>query len=204
MKLIFKKIYIQLPLTNSRSRIRICDANGNHERKPTVTYNSSEYYVEWMITNKEIKKLINKYLNENDKNRLVTEINDINRYVKNSEYSQRKSRKLKIIKKDKGFKVIKNREEFFSLEKRNIRNITFRISFKIGDFSLNPHLYILLPFTNKYISIMDKQNTLIEQDRTLGSKAIARWEIDKNDIRDVVLSITKLSQDHKKFMQSFL
>lgn len=48
---------IILPLSFSQGSIRIADKNGNHFPSPTQTINDRNYYVEWMITNNEIKLL---------------------------------------------------------------------------------------------------------------------------------------------------
>jgi len=45
---------IELKLTSPRSKVRICDENGNHINKPaSIAVNFENSYIEWMITNDE-------------------------------------------------------------------------------------------------------------------------------------------------------
>jgi hypothetical protein len=48
---------IKLPLSFSQGSIRVADNKGNHFQKPTQQIMDKELYIEWMITNDEIKLL---------------------------------------------------------------------------------------------------------------------------------------------------
>ena len=49
---------VTLTLTSPRSKVRICDENGNHVAKPSSESITSNHLIEWMITNAELIELI--------------------------------------------------------------------------------------------------------------------------------------------------
>lgn len=50
---------VELRLTSPRSKVRICDNNGNHVSKPSSeSINFDNHYIEWMITNNELLEII--------------------------------------------------------------------------------------------------------------------------------------------------
>ena len=79
---------IVLPLHYSQGGIRIADKSGNHSPSPTKTIKSEEYYVEWMITNNEIK-LLSKLLTKEEIQKLIKLMRKISRFAEDSEYSRR-------------------------------------------------------------------------------------------------------------------
>lgn len=60
---------IVLNLTSPRSKVRICDLNGNPITRPLSETITSEHYIEWMITNNELIDLISqRFTNEKIRN----------------------------------------------------------------------------------------------------------------------------------------
>ena len=128
---------ILLRLHNSQGGIRIADEEGNHISKPTQALNEDKYYIEWMITNDEIRLLSKHLFNNQD---IIKEMKKISKFAEDSEYSRRTTKKGKEkIATFEGFNIYKYSEEFHSFEKILSSGIKVRLTFKLGDFGITAH-----------------------------------------------------------------
>jgi len=191
------KKFVKLSLSRQRSKVRIADTNGNHVSKPTVAKNVPSNYVEWMISNAEIQELINNYMTSEDKKSLVSRLKLINSFLNKSEYATRKAKRMTSIGNFEDFNIYQYEETFFSFEKILDLNIKIRITFKMGDFTLAPHLFILLPFDEQIIEFFNCSGKVPIDDR-LGSGCYAIWEPTTNVISKVVEALAHASEGHKR------
>lgn len=188
---------IKLLLSRQRSKVRIADADGNHENKPTIVKNIPSNYVEWMISNAEIQALINNYLNGKNKKKLKSRIKSVNTFLNKSEYATREAKKTTPLGKFEDFNIYKYEESFFSFEKVLNLNIKIRITFKMGDFTLAPHMFILFPFDKKVIELFNCEGEVYSKNR-LGSGCFAIWEPTIGVICEVVEALAHASSGHKR------
>ncbi|HLC73693.1 MAG TPA: hypothetical protein VJH20_03585, partial [Candidatus Nanoarchaeia archaeon] len=93
IKIEIKNNKIILPLYYSQGGIRIADEYGNHVSSPTKTKNEERYYIEWMITNDEIRLLSNTFLE--DISDLLKKMQKINKFAEDTKYSKRTTSKTK-------------------------------------------------------------------------------------------------------------
>lgn len=191
------KKYVKLLLSRQRSKVRIADKDGNHANKPTTVENILSNYVEWMISNAEIKALINNYLSIEDKKYLASRIKSVNIFLNKSEYATREAKKTTPLGKFEDFNIYKYEESFFSFEKSLKLNIKIRITFKMGDFTLAPHMFILFPFDKKVINLFNSGGEVSAGDK-LGSGSFAIWEPTKGVICEAVEALAHASEGHKK------
>src|SRR3989344_1918992 len=194
-----KNNQVQLILTQARGRIRIADKNGNHISKPASEgKNLEENYVEWMITNQEIGELAKSFLIGQDKKSLIETLLKINQFVWNSKYATREALKTTSQKIDKfvDFDIYHYTENFYSFEKEISSKIKIKITFKMGDYTLAPHMFVLLPFGNSSLKLKNL-NGEIKREDFLGSVSMGLWSPTKEDIKEIVISLSHASERHR-------
>ena len=196
---------IKLPLFRSQGGIRIADEHGNHVSSQTKTKNEKEYYIEWMITNGEIKILSDSILD--DINSLIKGMEELNKFTEDSEYSQRKTIKLdmKKVEEFEGFKIYQYNESFNSFEKTFDSGIKVRITFKLGDYGLDPHphMYVLVPFNHKFLKIKNNEGDVSLGD-LLGSGCYGELKLDKKDLEEIILTLSHASSNHRDALVEIL
>jgi len=196
-KVYINKTRIKLLLHQPTSKVRVVDSNGNHIMRPaTEGKNKSSNFVEWMITNAEIDNLINSYLDKKDRESLEGKIKKITQYLKGSKFSSRKAAKEKMDETFLGFKIYKYKEEFYSFEKILDSDISIRLTFKMGDFTLAVHMFVLLPFDCKAVELYNQEGKITRNDY-LGSGAYAIWKVDKNDVISIIEGLAHASEKHR-------
>jgi len=192
-----EKNKIKLLLTQVMGSVRIADHYGNHIRKPSKEgKNEAGNYVEWMITNAQIGELIRHYLNKGDCKLLSYKLKNIEKYLKGSEFAIRKATKEKLYKTFIGFEIFRYREDFYSFEKTLGSDIRIRLTFKMGDFTLAVHMFVLLPFNCDKIELFNRMGEVAENDY-LGSGAYAIWVPNKEDVLSVIEGLAHASEGHK-------
>ncbi len=153
-----------LSLHQAQGGVRIADENGNHASSPTKATNVGNSFVEWMITNDEVKALSDTFLDLDDIKTLTEQLKKLGKFVNESPYSKRETTKSTTEKLDNflGFEVSKYTENFYSFEKTLPSGIKVRITFKGGDYGINPHphMYVLLPFSHTSIKIKNSEGTV--------------------------------------------
>ena len=194
---------MKLVLTQAMGKVRIADNSGNHIRKPTEGKNESNNFVEWMITNNEIKELVNLYLDVEDKRKLKSKIEAVNNFLKNSKFYSRSAKKEELKENFLGFSIFKYSEEFYSFEKKLDSNIVLRLTFKMGDYTLAVHMFVLLPFSCRSVVLKNLRGVLSENEK-LGSGAYAIWIPDKDDIISIMEGLAHASENHKRDLMGML
>ena len=196
---------IKLPLYRAQGGIRIADEHGNHVSSPTKTKNEKEHYIEWMITNDEIKILSDSILD--DVNSLIKSMEKLNKFTEDSEYSQRKTIKLdmKKVEEFEGFKIYQYNESFNSFEKTLDSGIKVRITFKLGDYGLDPHphMYVLVPFIHKFLKIKNNEGD-VRLGNLLGSGCYGELNLDKKDLEEIILTLSHASSNHRNALVGIL
>jgi len=196
---------IKLPLHRAQGGIRIADENGNHVSSPTKAKNEKDHYIEWMITNDEIKILSNSILD--DIRPLIKSMEGISKFTEDSEYSQRKTIKLdmKKIEEFEGFKIYQYNESFNSFEKTLESGVKVRITFKLGDFGLepHPHMYVLIPFNHKFLKIRNNDGDVSSGD-LLCSGCYGELKLDKKDLEEIILTLSHASSNHRDALVDIL
>jgi hypothetical protein len=190
---------VSLLLTQARGKIRIADNNGNHIRKPTTEgRNIKTNFIEWMITNEEVSDLAKIFLNENDKEELIKELKKVTVFIKDSKYATRESIKTTTEKLEKfiDFDIYKYTENFYSFEKEINSRIKIRITFKMGDYALAPHLFVLLPFEHPSLIIRNVLG-VVKVGEALGSRCFGIWNPEKKDVIEIVKSLSCASDGHR-------
>ncbi len=123
----------ELKLTSPRSKIRICDKNGNHVSKPSKEkINFSNYCIEWMITNYELIEIIKQKFTKNDILNLRKKLENINISLKNSEFYSRAAQKQTINQTIGNFVIYRYKEVFYSFERNINKKLQVKITFKMG------------------------------------------------------------------------
>lgn len=198
MKIVnISKNKIKLLLTQPISKVRVTDYNGNHIKKPsTEGKNERTNYVEWMITNAEIEELVKNYLNKKNRELLKKKLERINKYLKGSKFATRKAHKEKLDKIFMGFEIYKYEEKFYSFEKSLSSNIRIRLTFKMGDYTLAVHMFVLLPFDCDAIELINKKGKIAENDY-LDSGAYAVWRPSWKDVMSIIEGLAYASEKHK-------
>lgn len=188
---------IELKLTSPRSKVRICDESGNHIKKPVsalVNFDSS--YIEWMITNGELIQIITQKFTSNDVRNLIGQLHKINISLRDSDYYSRAAQKQNINRSISGFSVYKYEEIFYSFEKNVDTNLKVKITFKMGDFTLAAHMFILIGFNHPDIILTNNEGN-ITTNNPLGSGARCHWNPSKEVIVEVAKALAHSSRDHK-------
>jgi len=199
---------IKLPLNIPKYAIRVADRHGNHVSSPTKAINNKEYFIEWMITNDENRALVkNFYESRKDIEKLISKLGQINKFAEESEYSKRKT--VKIEKEEvetfEGFKIYQYTENFSSFEKDLASGIKVRITFKLGDFGLepHPHMYVLIPFSNELLKIKNL-NGEVKDKEELGSGCFGEWVPSIQDIEEIITTLAHASKIHKNDLVNIL
>ena len=188
---------IELKLTKPRSKIRICDANGNHVSKPcSHGINFSNYYVEWMITNNELITLITQKFTREDILGLIRELQEINISLKDSDLFNRVAQRQTVNQTIEDFSIYKYEETFFSFEKNIDVNLQVKITFKMGDYTLAPHMFVLICLSNPNITLTNRYGN-VKDNNVLGSKAKCVWTPSKETIVKIAKALAHCSENHK-------
>lgn len=190
---------IILPLSFSQGSIRIADKNGNHFPSPTQTINDKKYYIEWMITNKEIKLLSTLFKKKDGISSLIKVMQKISKFAEDSEYSRRTtSSGEKEIAKFEGFKIYQYTDVFNSFEKILDSTLKVRLTFKLGDFGVtsHPHMYVLIPFNFKALKIKNN-NGNVKDNEPLGSGCFAELNLTEEEIKEIILTLAHASNNHR-------
>jgi len=196
---------IVLPLHFSQGGIRIADKNGNHSSSPTKAIYKNEQYIEWMITNDEIKLLSGLFIPK-DKEDLIIEMQKIDKFAEQSEYSKRvTSTNEKEIAIFEGFNIYQYMDIFNSFEKILNSGIKVRLTFKLGDYGVvsHPHMYVLIPFEHKSLELKNK-NGLVNFGEKLGSGCFGELILDKDDLKGVILTLAHASNNHRSDLVEIL
>lgn len=196
-RLIGKTIF--LPLNFSQGSIRISDKNGNHFSKPTQVINDENYYIEWMITNHEIKMLSALFKKKNEISDLIKKMQKISKFAEDSEYSRRTtSSEEREIDNFQGFKVYQYMEIFNSFEKVLRSNLKVRLTFKLGDFGVvhHPHMYVLIPFKFKLINIKNV-NGKVNKNQPLGKGCFSELSLTEAELEEIILTLAHASNNHR-------
>ena len=189
---------ILLPLHYSQGGIRIADKNGNHFPSPTKIVRDGGHYVEWMITNNEIK-LLSKLFSKDSISNLIEVLRNIDRFAEDSEYSRRTtSAGQKEIANFKGFKIYQYMDVFNSFEKTLKSGLKVRLTFKLGDFGVvsHPHMYVLVPFNFSSLKIKNKNGNVDEGD-CLGSGCIGELILNEGELKEIILTLAHASNNHR-------
>ena len=190
---------IVLPLSFSQGSIRIADKNGNHFPSPTQTINDKEYYVEWMITNNEIKLLSTLFNKKDGIGELIKIMQEISRFAEDSEYSRRTtSSGEKEIAKFEGFKIYQYMDVFNSFEKVLDSTLKVRLTFKLGDYGVtsHPHMYVLVPFNFKSLKIKNKDGN-VKENGPLGGGCFAELNLTEEELKEIILTLAHASINHR-------
>lgn len=190
---------IELVLTQARGKVRIADLNGNHIKRPTTEgRNISSNYIEWMITNNEIQEILKKFLTKEEKIKLKQNLKKLLNFIRDTPYATREAVKVtsKRINSFNKFEIYKYTETFYSFEKIISSKIKVRITFKMGDYTLAPHMFILIPFHHKSLKIINAFGE-VPKEEILNSKCKGLWKIEKKDIFEIVESLAYSSKNHR-------
>lgn len=190
---------IILPLSFSQVSIRIVDKNGNHFPSPTQTINEKDYYVEWMITNNEIKLLSTLFKKKDGIGNLIKVIQKISRFAEDSEYSRRTtSSGEKEIASFEGFKIYQYMDVFNSFEKILDSKLKVRLTFKLGDYGVtsHPHMYVLVPFNFKSIKIKNIDGN-VKENEPLGRDCFAELNLTEEELKEIILTLAHASNNHR-------
>lgn len=205
IKIVGKRVI--LPLYHSQGGIRIADENGQHTRSPTKAKNNPDYSIEWMITNEEIRKISNSFLKREEILKLIEELQKIKDFVEESKYSKRETIKIISEKLEKflDFEIYKYTENFYSFENILPSKIKVRITFKLGDYGIepHPHMYVLLPFDNKSVEIKNNLGK-VQWNETLGSGCFSEYALEKNDISEIIKTLAHSSNKHRNALIDIL
>ena len=192
---------IELPLNLSQGSVRIADGTGNHHASPTKVKNERENYIEWMITNDEVKQL-SSLLKKDRVDELIRKMSEIRKFAKDSDYSRREtcSREKKIAD-FQDFEVYEYADVFHSFEKvlDSKLRLKARITFKLGDYGVqaHPHMYVLIPFDFRSLRIKNKDGAVGEND-ILGSGCMAQLTLEENEIMHLILALAHASEYHRR------
>lgn len=190
---------IKFALNVPRSRVRMADKYGNHIARPVGAKLDAEGCIEWMITNDQVKKLSDTYLGDTDKAEVKRKMSAITSFLKESKYAQRIATEGEHIEEEYlGFKVSEYTETFFSFLKKLPSNISIRHTFKQGDFTLADNMYVLLPFSNQNVKVLDYQGQQVVLGTELGSGTYAVWKPTKEDVKDIIVSLSYASEGHRR------
>jgi hypothetical protein len=105
---------------------------------------------------------------------------------------------MKEIAEFEGFKIYQYNEYFNSFEKTLISGVKVRITFKLGDYGLDPHphMYVLVPFNHKFLKIKNNQGDVSSGD-LLGSGCYGELKLDRKDLEEIILTLSHASSNHR-------
>ena len=187
---------IELALTSPRSKVRICDEHGNHVAKPSSERINQEYFIEWMITNDELIEIIKQKFNELEIRELINQLNRINISLRDSNYYIRAAHKTKLDKMIGDFLVYKYEEIFYSFEKVIDDTLRVKITFKMGDYTLAAHMFVLIKISGQNIQLSNTEGT-INLNESLGSGAKCIWNPSKELVVEIAKALSHSSENHK-------
>lgn len=189
---------IILPLNYSQGGIRIADKTGTHCSSPTKTENKGEKYVEWMITNDEIKLLSTLF--EKDKKSFIIEMNKIKKFTEDSKYSRRTTilSNKKSLGEFEGFNIYQYKDVFNSFEKILKSGLKVRLTFKLGDYGViaHPHMYVLVPFEHKTLQLNNKLG-VVKKGALMGPGCFGELILNKKDLKGIILILAHASKGHR-------
>ncbi len=188
---------IELKLTSPRSKVRICDENGNHVAKPSSEKIDPNHFIEWMITNNELIEIINQKFSKQDITDLINQLNEINISLRESEYYSRAAQKKKLDEKISDFSIYKYEEVFYSFERIIDDTLKVRITFKMGDYTLAAHMFVLIKINSQNIQLSNNEGN-IDLNESLGSGAKCIWNPKIDLIIEIAKALSHSSENHKK------
>jgi len=116
--------------------------------------------------------------------------------LRDSEYYNRAAQKQNINQSIGGFSVYKYEETFYSFEKNVDTNLKVKITFKMGDYTLAAHMFVLIGFNHPDI-ILENNDNNIATNNPLGRGAKCRWTPTKEAIIEVAKALAHSSRDNK-------
>jgi len=192
-----KKIFIGISYFRN-SNVRIADSNGNHLYKPREHKLEKSYFIEWMITNKEIALILKEFLNKSQIGEIVKKIKEINKFIeKKKKYTGRKIISLNwFFVKYSGFKIIPRFEKFYTFKKHIKKSKSFvEVTFKPGDVSpMEEHMYMLIPFS--YVEFIHTNNK-IKMGENILTPTYAVWNPTIEELEEIVITIAHTSEKHR-------
>lgn len=187
---------IELKLTSPRSKVRICDENGNHIARPLTERITLNHFIEWMITNDELIKIIRQKFDNEEIQNLINQLNEISISLRDSKYYSRAAQKQKLSKTIGDFLIYKYEEIFYSFEKMIDDTLRVRITFKMGDYTLAAHMFVLIKINSANIELTNCDG-VINLTECLGSKAKCEWNPNKDMIIEIAKALSQSSENHK-------
>jgi len=195
---------VELRLTLPRSKVRICDNNGNHVSKPSSeNINFGNHYIEWMITNDELLKIIKQKFTREEILELRSELQETNISLRDSEFYSRAAQKQRINQTIDNFFIYKYEEVFYSFERSINQNLLVKITFKMGDYTLAAHMFVLIGLISPDITLDNREGS-IRVNNALGSGAKCLWSPSNQIIREIAKVLACSSRDHKNDLISLL
>lgn len=129
-----------------------------------------------------------------------TQTENINKFMEDSEFSKRETIKIKRKQLDKfeGFEIYSYTENFSSFEKTLPTKVIARITFKLGDYGLDPHphMYVLIPFNLKSLKIKNFEGC-VNPGSKLGKKCFGEWIPTDQDVGEIITALGHASENHK-------
>lgn len=187
---------VVLTLTSPRSKVRICDENGNHVARPLSETITSNHLIEWMITNDELIQLIHQKFTDEEIHNLINQLEQINISLRDSEYYSRAAQKQQLEERIGDFLIYKYEEVFYSFEKIINETLRVRITFKMGDFTLAAHMFVLIKINSPNIELTNCEGA-IDFSECLGSGAKCKWNPDNNMVVEIAKALAHSSENHK-------
>lgn len=188
---------VELKLTSPRSKVRICDENGNHVNRPALSpVDFDNSYIEWMITNNELIQIINQKFTRNEIQNLIRRLQAINISLRDSKFYSRAAQKQDVHQRVGGFSVFKYEETFFSFEKKVQTNLKVKITFKMGDYTLAAHMFVLIGLNHSDIKL-ENNGGVIATNNPLGSGAKCFWSPSTEAIIEIAKALAHSSTGHK-------
>ena len=195
---------IELKLTSPRGNVRICDNHGNHIAKPASSkIDFSNYFIEWMITNNQLFEIVKHKFIRDEMVELKNKLQGVNISLKNSEFYSRAAQKQGLDQTIGDFLIYKYEEIFYSFEKKIDTNLQVKITFKMGDYTLAAHMFVLIGLTNSDITL-ENRDGIIGNNNVLGSGAKCFWSPSNQIISKIAEALACSSEDHKNDLISLL
>ena len=195
---------VSLNLTTPRSGIRICDENGNHVSKPvSQILDFNNYFIEWMVTNNDLIEIIRQKFTKEEIISLIDELREIYTFLKDSDFFIRVAQKQRIDQTIEDFLIYRYEESFYSFEKSVGVNLQVKITFKMGDYTLAPHMFILIGLNNPNVTLNNHTGNILTNN-ALGSGAKCVWNPSNQAINEIVKTLACSSEEHKNDLINLL
>ena len=195
---------VSLNLTIPRSGIRICDDNGNHVSKPvSQILDFNNYSIEWMVTNNDLIEIIRQKFTREEIASLTDELREINTSLKDSDFFNRVAQRQHTNRTIDNFSIYKYEESFYSFEKDVSLNLQVKITFKMGDFTLAPHMFILIRLNNPNIILSNGIGNILTNN-ALGSGAKCIWSPSNQTTSEITKTLACSSDGHKNDLINLL